>query len=386
MKFYPEELELAKRYVDSISFERLTNEQISTILNRGRELLRWFREHQRVHFAISACLIVGLLILDGLILAWAPALFVTERDDSKISMILLASFLLGSAHSYLLYSMVLYSIHEGAAHNLIFPGRGPISSRFAFLANNLCRLGAADPIYYAQTHLSHHTKFGTEQDEEFLSFVRPQRYWRTFIPFAMFFNFSDFLVHRPLTDSKSSTWSLCVSFVYHVGYAIVMIDRFGYIFTLTNLVLVTPHVGFYVDRLRQFTEHNMLMLDNQNGARSFGLGFWGIFVGGGPWGQPCHLIHHLMPSIPWYQQLILHRNLTSILTARQHRQFALKPFVSYPRLLWRLWTEPTKFGRRSFAPVSRPGPEAGGIRDDGCERLESTTRADSGPLSRRKRS
>ncbi len=52
-------------------------------------------------------------------------------------------------------------------------------------------------------------------------------------------------------------------------------------------------------------------LDNANGSRSFGLGFWGLLVGGGPWGSPCHWEHHLVPSLPWYQQLILHRHVVS---------------------------------------------------------------------------
>ncbi len=64
-----------------------------------------------------------------------------------------------------------------------------------------------------------------------------------------------------------------------------------------------PHVGFYLDRVRQFTEHNLMPLDNPNGSRSFGIGFWGLLVGGGPWGSPCHWEHHLVPSLPWYQQL-----------------------------------------------------------------------------------
>ena len=55
-----------------------------------------------------------------------------------------------------------------------------------------------------------------------------------------------------------------------------------------HALLIAPHFGFYLDRLRQFTEHNLMPLDNRSGARSFGIGFWGLFMGGGPWGQPCH--------------------------------------------------------------------------------------------------
>ena len=53
--------------------------------------------------------------------------------------------------------------------------------------------------------------------------------------------------------------------------------------------LLFTQLGFYLDRLRQFTEHNLMPLDNLNGSRSFGFGFWGMLVGGGPWGTPMSL-------------------------------------------------------------------------------------------------
>jgi fatty acid desaturase len=115
------------------------------------------------------------------------------------------------------------------------------------------------------------------------------------------------------------------------------------VFTFVALVLVTPHVGFLVDRLRHFTEHNLMPLDHRNGARSFGLGFWGMLVGGGPWGQPCHLIHHLFPAVPWYAQLILHHKLKSLLTDRQRGQFLLRPVVGFPLMYYRLLGEPRRF-------------------------------------------
>jgi len=32
--------------------------------------------------------------------------------------------------------------------------------------------------------MSHHAKFGTDDDGEFLNFVMPRRYWLTLLPFA----------------------------------------------------------------------------------------------------------------------------------------------------------------------------------------------------------
>jgi fatty acid desaturase len=100
-------------------------------------------------------------------------------------------------------------------------------------------------------------------------------------------------------------------------YVALTYPKYGLAFVLLTMLVFVPHVGFLLDRLRQFTEHNLMPLDNRNGARSFGTGFWGLLVGGGPWGQPCHWEHHLVPSLPWYQQILLHQHVRRILTPRQ---------------------------------------------------------------------
>jgi fatty acid desaturase len=109
-------------------------------------------------------------------------------------------------------------------------------------------------------------------------------------------------------------------------------------FTLLVFLSFTQ-LGFHLDRLRQFTEHNLMPLDNLNGSRSFGFGFWGMLVGGGPWGSPCHWEHHLVASIPWYQQLVLHRHVLGLLTPGQRNQFLIKPVIGFPILWWRLVRE-----------------------------------------------
>ena len=119
-----------------------------------------------------------------------------------------------------------------------------------------------------------------------------------------------------------------------------MYRLFGGLFTGLAMLVFLPHVGFYLDRLRQFTEHNLMPLDNKNGSRSFGLGFWGMLVGGGPWGTPCHWVHHLVASIPWYQQLMLHRYDLA--------------FTGFPKLWWRLVREPNAFMCQKETEQGRP--------------------------------
>jgi fatty acid desaturase len=79
-----------------------------------------------------------------------------------------------------------------------------------------------------------------------------------------------------------------------------------------------------------------LPLDRQNGTRELGLGFWGLLLGGGPWGQPCHACHHLEPALAWYQQLALHLTLRRILAPAQRRQLFLQPVIGFPKLLWQV--------------------------------------------------
>jgi hypothetical protein len=342
MKVHPRELSLARAYEDGRDFEALTADQLHSIMERGRELFKWFKSHPATHNLINGVVVASLFVVDGWVLLGLPRLLLGAGKNTWAS-ILPAIVVTGGLHGWLTYSMIVFSLHEGAAHDVIFVGKGAIGTAGRFLGRNLCRLGAAEPQQYAACHMAHHAKFGTEHDSEFLNFVLPRRYWLTFLPYAAFINFTDFLAHRPLTYTKQRMISGAAALAYNGAYALIMYRSFGAAFTLLTMFVVMPHVGFYVDRLRQFTEHNLMPLDNRSGARNFGVGFWGLFVGGGPWGQPCHLVHHLFASIPWYQQIALHRHLKRLLTPRQREQFLITPAVGFPKLLWQIVHEANTF-------------------------------------------
>lgn len=345
MKFHPEELALARAHADAHDFESLTANQVHLIMERGRVLYKWFKTHPGTHNLINSLVVLSIFVVDGWVLLGVPAFFLTPEQEHPLWLILLASGVVGSMHGWLLYSLTVFSLHEGAAHDAIFVGTGRFRAAGRFLGRSLCRISAAEPNQYAECHMAHHAKFGTEGDSEFLNFVLPRRYWLTFLPFATFINFSDFLAHRPLTYTRDRLVSAVVGLMYNGTYALLMYRRFGAALTLITLLIVLPHVGFYVDRVRQFTEHNLMPLDNRNGARSFGAGFWGLLVGGGPWGQPCHLVHHLVASLPWYQQIVLHRYFKRLLTPRQREQFLIAPVIGFPRLLWRIVRDSNRFVR-----------------------------------------
>lgn len=348
MNLHPEELELARAYRQSVPSEGLSKEQMKLVMERGRSLHRWFKEHQGLHFLINASVIVLIFAVDYAILLQLPKFLIGSGQTQHYPALIVAALITGGLHSWLMYSLTVFSMHEGAAHRVVFPHDDPISRVLNVAASNLCRVAAGEPHHYSVHHMSHHAKFGTEDDGEFLNFVKPRRYWLTLLPFAAVINYSDFLAHRPLTYTRSRILSAVVAITYRVFFGYWMARSFGLAFTLIALALFVPHVGFWLDRLRQYTEHNLMPLENKDGSRSFGLGFWGMLIGGGPWGSPCHWEHHLVASLPWYQQLILHRYLKGILTPAQRKQYLLKPIFGYPQLLWRLSRDSLRFQRQAL--------------------------------------
>jgi len=321
------------------------------IMTRGRELHRWFKAHHRLHCLVNSLVLVFLLVADYFLILRLPGIWLVSGLPNSAQSVLVACLVTAALRSWVMYSFTVFTMHEGAAHKAIFPPVGRLSRAAQFLAGNLCRIAGSDPEHYAGRHMIHHSKFGTEEDAEFLNFVAPRRYVATFVPFAIVFNFSDFIIHRPPGITPSSLITTAVSFAYQGIYGYLAYQRWGLMFVIAQILLVA-HIGFFLDRVRQFTEHNLMPLDNPNGSRSFGMGFWGMLVGGGPWGSPCHWEHHLVASIPWYQQLMLHRFVVRLLTTEQRRQFLLDPVIGFPRLWWRLIRECNSFMRNS-GPVGQ---------------------------------
>ena len=353
MRVHQEELAYARAYEASQPFESLSEAQLQSIRGRGRELFTWFKAHPRTHNAINALAITFLFVADVAILTRLPLVWLTPGQPVGWAPLLLAALVVGTLHSYLLYSLVVFGLHEAAAHNIVFVGKGPLARAGQAFARHMGRIAGGEPNDYSRTHMAHHARFGTDEDAEFLNSVFLRRYALTFLPLAGFLNFSDFVVHRPLTYTRSRLVSAALASAYQGLFAWLSYQQFGGAYTVIVFLVCLPHVGFYLDRVRQFTEHNLMPLDNANGSRSFGLGFWGMLVGGGPWGSPCHWEHHLVPSLPWYQQLLLHRHVTGLLTPAQRRQFLVTPVVGFPAMWWRLVRH---MGRRPLTLPESPRP------------------------------
>src|SRR5436309_1832707 len=53
-----EELEFAREYCHTKRMESLSREQMKLILDRGRSLHRWYKEHQKFHYALSMAVLL----------------------------------------------------------------------------------------------------------------------------------------------------------------------------------------------------------------------------------------------------------------------------------------------------------------------------------------
>ncbi len=94
---------------------------------RGRDLFAWFKAHPGLHNAINLLAIVFLLVADGASLLYLPRLWLTPGEPAPWPAVLIAAAVAGSVHSYLLYSLSVFSMHEGAAHNIVFVGKGRLA-------------------------------------------------------------------------------------------------------------------------------------------------------------------------------------------------------------------------------------------------------------------
>lgn len=234
MKPRADEMALARAHTNVLEFEGLSEQQMSCIMDQRRSLHKWFKTHPKTHNVINVVVLLFLGIADFLILVVFPQTHLHAMPSNSIVSILLAAVMVGSLHSWLIYSLGIFSLHKAAAHKIVFLERGPVSRAGNFIARNLCRLAGGEPEFYAAHHMIHHAKFGTLDDDEFLNFVVPRRYWATFFPLAALLNFSDFIVHRPPRFTKGRLISAFVTGSFHGLYGYVMYQRLGLLFTITG--------------------------------------------------------------------------------------------------------------------------------------------------------
>lgn len=345
------EFEAAKLYEQEqlVDFPSLEATQIEDFRAEARRFVEKVRAHRWAHNLFNLLLLVALLVADGWVLLFLPELLL--HAEPSLGRQLAAAVFTGFLHGWLVCGFVTLTVHEGAAHNLIILGTSPTAKRLRFLTNHACRLFLADPEYYREGHRRHHGHFGTAQDGAFTNSVSPHRVLGTLKAMAPFLNISNFFPWLPPAYTRSRLISMGLTFAYAGPFIAVMFFKFGLVFTIVAYFMVGTMMSYAFDRCREAVEHNMMPLNNENGTRELGLGFWGLLLGGGPWGQPCHMVHHLAPNLPWYGQIRMHFYLRALLTPHQRRAFFMTPLIGFPRLVWAVLRQVPAYHRRAAATL-----------------------------------
>lgn len=321
MDQHPTDIPRYQRVAAEAAPTHLADEQVRALDERARAYRGRVKRHPGRHDAVTVALILGLLALDVGLVALAG------RLGSPWAGVALA----GVAHGYLTYSLTIYTMHEGAGHDLLILGRSPVARALRPLANQTCRLFFADPAHYAAVHPTHHGQLGTEGDRAYTHYVAPERFARSLLPLAGLLPFNDYVIHTDHSFSRSHVRSLVVGLAYHLVLAGLLVPGVGVLRALLVLVVLAPWVAFTLDRVRETYDHLFTPVHRRFGARSLGLGVAGMVFGGGPWGQPCHLAHHFAPGLPWYLQLRLHLDFRRLLTADQRAALLTPGPVAFAR-------------------------------------------------------
>lgn len=336
MKIYPEELAAYEKYKTEASFSYYCHEQEKQIKALIKEHSGWHIKHPYLHNLIGLILLSGLISLDLYLLFFIPM-------NGEVTLLQNVTLMIG--HGIVMYNIIGYTLHEGAYHRMIILERGVCTRFLSFVAMNVCRFWYCDPVYYRQNHSGHHAHLGTQKDGTFTNFLHPKRFFISLGPLASALNYNDYKLHtgEEWTKSKILSESLSFGLVILISLPLVWQSNFHALLQYGGVIFIGAWISFALDRIRETTEHNLMPNDSLHGARDFGINFSGLFFGGGPWGQPCHLTHHIAPGLPWYQQLRFHLKLKKIMTPEQRVQFSIHPIWGVPLLLKKVLSQNSKY-------------------------------------------
>lgn len=313
MKVYKSELKNWSEFRARELNHPLSKDQLQLIDSKAKELLKETMSNTSLHNLLGVVLILFLLSLDIFS-------FTLPGYMGLVSMTIV--------HGFILYSLTIYTMHEGAGHKRIIIGNQVLS----FLVNNVSRLCFADPKNYQEVHPSHHQQLGTEADQAFTQMVEPKRILISFLPGAGLLGFTDYKIHEGYTWTKSKIISLITGLTYSTLLFFMAKNNHSPMLVIFIILVGAPWVSFTLDRLRESSEHLLMKSEDLPEARELGNSFWGYVIGGGPWGQPCHLSHHIAPSLPWYQQLRLSREIKKVMNQEQRKHFFVEDgFFQYPK-------------------------------------------------------
>lgn len=259
------------------------------------------------------------------------------------------TLILGIVQGYISYSWSVYALHECAGHGNAIPK----SLKFFFFHSS--RFFGPDPDQYAKSHYKHHAFLATKQDGAFTQFVAPKRWLKSLLPFAGILYANDYKIHEKdeWTISKVVT-KFCVVLFLTVEFLILK-NYLNSGIVLIAILIISPWFGFFLERMRESTEHQFMPIDNRFGARELGFNFTGLLIGGGPWGQPFHLSHHLAPHLPWYAQWKLSSALFEIMNEEQRDFYFVTKKNSFITILKNIFLNYKKLNEGIFYGKSGKG-------------------------------
>lgn len=314
MKQYPEEQLFLEQYLQKLPTPHFTDAQLNSLQKEIRKIRKeaklspWLHGFmQALPFAIIAC-------------AWYLLIFILPKFVGSTSLLFVLTFAL---HGVLGYQWVVYGLHEGAGHGLF-----PQSKFLRFMAFHSSRIMMADPVHYRNAHSTHHRFLGSERDEAQTNFVLLRRVLVSILPGAGILFPNDYRIHKGDGFSRSLLLSSLIGFVrIYIEYRALK-SYFSTEAILLMLLVLSPWVGLSLDRIRESLEHHLMPRSKTYGTRELGLSPLGLLIAGGPWGQPCHMSHHLAPDFKWHQQLRLHQFLKSLLDREQRAFFGFSTTIS----------------------------------------------------------
>ena len=302
MKQYPQEQLFLREYLQGVKTPEFSFEQQAQI---NEEILRLRKEGKASPFHTLLQLLPFLIIA----LSWYVLIFLVPQYITNKTLLFTTLFIV---HGILGYQWVVYGLHEGAGHGL-FKNNKTLN----FLAFHSSRLFMADPVNYREMHFSHHKHTGTELDGAQTNFVLSKRIFISLLPGAGILFPNDYRIHKGDKFTLSQVMSAPVGLARFALEYYVLRYYFSLLEITLMLFLLSPWIGLVLDRIRESLEHHLMPQSRIYGTRELGTSALALFISGGPWGQACHLSHHLAPDLNWYQQLKLHHELKSILSQEQ---------------------------------------------------------------------
>lgn len=191
-------------------------------------------------------------------------------------------------------------VYEGVHDNVV-----PRNSTFRWVNMTAAFLGAI-PLWmfiypHRKSHMVHHTKCNTEEDPDIYSrgSFGVVTFWR--IPLATLSHFNPIGLYRQCVQFNVTTGQRLFSMATFAAYVAVVaaIVHAGYGFEFLILWLIPFFIGYGI-MLIFFTwipHHPHTLVGRYHDARC------SLWAGGNllTQGQNYHLIHHMMPWVPWYQ-------------------------------------------------------------------------------------